>query len=350
MVKYACSIIFEQFNFSVSACVISNSLSKSFRPNGDEVTLRTYVRQRSNQVRQASRQINLIHKVLAQMNIKLNLVISDVTGETGINIIKAIIAGETDPKKLAQFRNYRCRSTEAEIAKSLEGNFKPELVFSLKQSFEAYNFFMSQATACEENIQEVLDLWQVKNSDNSVTNNSPKKKKGKNSYSFDATSNLEKILSINITEIPGLGENLAIKIISEIGTDISKWPTVKHFSSWLGLCPNNKISGERVLSSRTAPSSNKAAEALRFAAQSLQFSQTALGAFFRRIMIRTGTAKAITATAHKLAVILYHMMKEKVAFIEVGQAVYEENYKRRKMANLQRQAKSLGYELVAREA
>ena len=338
-------------------------LRGSFRPDPEGVILRTYVRQRTKNVELAAMQISLMHKALTQMNVQLNLVLSDIVGLTGLQIIKSIIQGERNPRSLAKLRNYNCKKSEEEIAKALEGNFKSELVFALQQAVEAYEFFRTQADKCEEHIKIVLekqqkyDLEQNEN-DNKLTDSTIKglrkikKNIGKKSahnpgpYGFDAATTFERILGVNLQEIPGFEGNSMVKILSETGIDMSRWLTAKHFTSWLGLSPNNKISGGRILSSRTNKSSNKAAQALRIIAQTLYRSNSALGAYFRRMRARLGGPKAITATAHKLAKIMYYMIKNRVSFKELGQEAYEKLHQERNIKNLQKRAKEAGFTLT----
>jgi transposase len=334
-------------------------LRGSFRPDDEGVTLRCYVRQRSRLFESAATQVQLMHKALTQMNLQLNLVIGDITGATGMRIIRAIVEGQRDPIKLAELRDYRCRKGEDEIARALAGNFRPELILTLAQSLQGYDFFHRQIMACEEELEKIL-LRKSQAEDLSLEidqQSEPKRRRGAQKktefnhspYHFDAAKALQKILGVDLTEIPGLEASTVVKIIGEIGTDMSCWDTVKHFTSWLGLCPGNKISGGKVLSSRTKKSANKAANALRLAANSLYRSKTALGAYFRRMRARLGAPKAITATAHKLARILYNMIKHRRSFMETGQDEYELRYKERVIANLKRRALDMGYELVPHE-
>lgn len=340
-------------------------LRGSFRPNNECVTFRTYVRQRSRLFESAATQVQLMHKALVQMNIQLNLVISDITGATGMRIITAIVAGERNQVTLARLRDTRCKQDEKGIAAALEGNFRPELIFALKQSLAGYEFFHTQIIACEKEIEKILVQWsshnlntnQPQQSSNSLEREEMKVKVRKGSdkksahnrspYHFNVEEKLKNILGVDLAEIPGCDNNTIVKVLGEIGTDMSRWPTVKHFTSWLGLCPGNKISGGKVLSSRTKPSDNKAAQALRMAANALYRSKTALGAYFRRMRARLGAPKAITAAAHKLARILYNMIKNRHSFLEAGQDEYELQYKERVVANLKRRASEMGYNLVA---
>lgn len=354
-------------------------LKGSFRPDDQGVKLRGYVRQRSRLFELAAQQVQLMHKALIQMNLQLNHIVSDITGATGMKIIRAIVSGEQNPKKLAKHRHIRCKKDEEEIAKALDGNYREELLLALKHAIAAYDFFHKQAVECEEAIESMLNAWKDKmqaeraaqaqhsttptsqnEEEASVREHQPKKPARKNGqgiqkksaynrspYHFDAANILEEFLRVDLTEVPGLDVNGIMKIIGEIGTDMSKWPTEKHFASWVGLCPGNKISGGKILSGRTKPTANKVAQALRLAANALHGSKTALGAYFRRMRARLGAPKAITAAAHKLARILYTMLKERKSFTEVGQAEYEQAYQKRRLRILERQAEELGYNLTA---
>lgn len=330
----------------------------SFRPDNEGVILRGYVRQRGRLFESASQQVQLMHKALTQMNLQINHVLSDITGSTGMRIIRSIVKGERDPKTLASYRHGRCQKDVDTIAKALCGNYREEHLLSLKQSLEAYDFFHNQIIECEKCIQLLFNNDEPEgknpleeNLGSGVDQHSKEKKSSKKTeynrspYSFDANKALTRKLGVDVTEVPGIDANGAMRIIAETGSDMTKWPSSKHFASWLGVCPGTKISGGKVLSSKTKASANRAAYALRLAANSLYRSKTALGAFFRRMRAKLGAPKAITAVAHKLAVILYEMIKNKQSFIEIGQDSYENAYKERRIAQLKRQAKELGYEL-----
>jgi transposase len=322
-------------------------LKGSFRPDDHGVAFRGYVRQRSRLIKDAAIQIQLMHKALTQMNIQLRQVLSDITGMTGLAIIRAIVDGENDPKVLAQHRHSNCRRKEDEIIKALEGNFRTELIFALQQALEAYDFFQRQITACDKKIKEFIENWRDKN-DYSIAG--PEESfHDLEDNDIDAqqlTSKLVAILGVDLTKIPGLSNNLLMQIISETGTDMTRWPSSKHFASWLGLCPENKISGGKVLDNKTRPVANKAAQALRLAARTLYRSKTCIGEFLRRMRGRLGAPKAITATAHKLAIVMYTMITEKKQFTEFGQDAYEQRHKDRAISKLKRKAAELGYELV----
>jgi len=338
-------------------------LRGSFRPSHEIVALRTYVRQRSRLFETAGTQVLLMHKALTQMNIQLNHVISDITGVTGLNIIKAILQGKRDPKVLADLSVNGCRKNKDLIEKALEGNFRKEHVFALKQAYEAYEFFHKQIHKCEEAIEAIISSMPVEppplppsssNKKDPVPFQSKKcarkTKANRSPYYFDAPKAIKKITITDLTTIPGIDANTAMKILSEIGTDTSQWPNAKAFVSWLGLCPGNKISGGRVLSSKTKPSDNRAAQALRMATATLYRSKTAIGAFFRRMRARLGAPKAITAAAHKLARILYRMLTNGENYRELGENFYEQQYQARVVANLTKRAEEFGFTLIPKTA
>lgn len=315
-------------------------LHGSFRPDDEGVELRGYVRQRSRLIELAAQQVSLMHKGLIQMNLQLNHVLSDITGVTGMEIIRTIIQGERDPQVLAKCRNSRCKKSKEEIAKALDGNYREEHLLAIKQALESYDLFHKQITECNGAIEKILQRWEDQKTspdEKTSTNEAP--------YDFEAAESLRRILGVDLSDVPGLDTNGILKIIGEIGTDMTKWPTFKHFASWLGVCPGNKISGGKVLSSRTKPSANRAAQALRMAAFTLYRAKSALGAYYRKMRARLGAPKAITATAHKLARILYTMLKDKKSFVEIGQEAYEQAYKEKQVATLRKKAKELGFTL-----
>ena len=320
-------------------------LSGAFRPNEQICTLRGYVRQRGMLIEYASHHVQHMHKALEQMNIKLKRVITEVTGVTGMKIIRAILAGERDPQKLATMRHGRCKNDQNTIAKSLEGTWRQEHLFALRQAVALYDSFQEQIRQCDEAIEDYLGSL-----DGAQACHEPGKpktvKRRRNEPHFDAQEALHRISGIDLTRIEAIDGNTALKIISEIGTDVTAWPSVKHFSSWLCLCPGNDKSGGRQRSGRTTPSANRVASALRLAARSLWNSNSALGAFLRRLAARKGMPKAITATAHKLARMVYFMLKYGTDYVTQSQAEYERQYKERQVTNLKRRAKLLGYEIT----
>jgi transposase len=337
-------------------------LSGSFRPKQDAVVLRAYVRQRNKLIQLATVQSQLMSKALIQMNIRLDQVFSDILGASGLATIRSIVAGETDPAKLAENRNYRCKNPKGKVLLALEGNFRQEHIFALKQSLDSYDFIKSQILECDEKIKATVDYWsaeqekmlnpesnidfkleqQLHDTDQQKT----QKSRSKNTYHFDVLTPLKKICGVNLTEIPGIEGNTAMKIIGEIGNDMSPWATAKHFVSWMGLCPGNKISGGRILSSKSIPTANRARQALLVAANTLHSSGSALGAYFRRMKTRIGAPKAMVATAHKLAKIIYHMIKKRESFNDIGQEAYAKRHEQRTIANMEKRAAKLGYSLV----
>jgi hypothetical protein len=287
-----------------------------------------------------------MQKALEQMNIKLGLVINDITGVTGMKIIRSIIAGQRNPAKLARLRNPRCNNDEATIAKALEGNWRPEHIFSLQQAVELYDFYRNQIIECESRIQKKLDTFDDRSNGTTLAKPSGKSSGSSNKFHFDARTYLYRLTGVDLTRIEGIQSPTALNIIGETGIDMSPWPTVKHFTSWLSLCPGSKITGGKVLSSKTKPSANRAAHAFRLAAYSLQRSKSSIGAFLRRKKSQIGAPKAITATAHKIARIFYNMLKFGTEYVELGQEYYEQRYQDRVINNLKRRAKQFGYELI----
>jgi transposase len=319
-------------------------LSGAFRPDEQTCTLRGYVRQRAMLVEYASHHVQHIHKALDQMNIKLNKVITEVTGVTGMKIIRAILAGERDPVKLAAMRHGRCKNDEHTIAKSLEGTWRQEHLFALRQAVDLYDSFQEMIRQCDQAIEEYFSAL-----DCVEPRHDPGKRscttRRRNEPHFNAQEILHRFSGVDLTRIEAIDGNTALKILSEIGVDVSPWPTVKHFASWLCLCPGNNKSGGRQKSGRTTPSANRVASALRLAARSLWNSHSALGAFLRRLAARKGMPKAITATAHKLARMVYFMLKYGTEYVVRSQEEYERQHKERQIKNLERRARSLGFEI-----
>ena len=323
----------------------------AFRPADEILPMRAYLRQRDMLIKSASSHILHMQKALTQMNLHLHNVISDITGVTGLAIIRNIVAGVSDPKALAALRNERCHNPEEVIEASLVGNYRPEHLFSLKQALELYDFYMQRITECDRQIEEQakkletacdpkkLNLLKKKSS-------SKVKKPKKHEYPFDLTSELIRITGVNLTKIPSIGASTALTIVSEIGLDMTRWRSAKSFASWLGLCPGNKVSGGKKLSGKTKPCANRVAIALRNAANTLYKSECAFGAFLRRMKGRLGSPKAITALAHKLARLIYIMLKYGNEYVEKGVEFYEEMYQKRREASLKKKAREMGYDLV----
>jgi transposase len=322
-------------------------LAGAFRPPEQICVLRSYLRQRGMLVQHASQHIQHMQKALTQMNLKLPQVVGDISGVTGMKIIRAILGGERDPHKLAQLRDPRCKHTAAEIAKSLEGSYRAEHLFALRQAVDLYDMYQRKIAECDVQLEAHLKTFDSHSGQTPPSETQARRKAQGNAPQFDLRHALCRILGVDLTEVDGLDAYSVAKVIAEIGTDMSAWPTIKHFISWLGLCPGNKISGGKVLSSRTKLCANKAAAALRIAAQTLYRSHSALGAFLRRMKTRLGPQAAITATAHKLARIIYSLLRDGGRYQDSGEAAYEERFRERMLKSLQRKAKQLGYKLVS---
>jgi transposase len=323
-------------------------LRGAFRPEDEVCVLRSYLRQRSMLVAMASRAVQHMQKALEQMNLKLTEAVSDITGKTGMTIIRAILAGERDPQLLATYRDKRCKHDQGTIAKALTGHWRAEHLFALQQAVDQHDFIAQQLRACDGHIEGCLQAFVP-----DVEAASPQSTPGRlwrssrsNPLSFDVQTYLNAMTGVDLTQIDGIDSLTALKVISEIGLDMTRWPTSKHFASWLGLCPGNKVSGGKRYRIRSKPSANRAATALGLAAQGVANSHSALGAYYRRMRARLGAPKAITATAHKLARLVYSMLRYGTAYVDAGQQAYEQKYRDRVLTNLQRKAKAFGYQLV----
>ena len=322
-------------------------LEGAFRPPEQICALRAFIRHRMNQVRYSSAHIQHMQKALIQMNLLLHNVVSDITGVTGMCIIKAILAGERDTHVLAGMRDRRCKNSVETIAKSLRGNYRLEHLFSLKQAVETFEFYQSQIADCDREIETLLASFDSAIKDMLPQPNDVKSSKARRiDPAFDLRNELYRVTGVDLTKINGIDSTTALKVVSEIGLDMNRWKSEKHFASWLGLSPGSKISGGKRLSGKTKPVVNRAAMALRMAASSLYKSNCALGAYYRRMKARLGAPKAITATAHKLSRLVYSMLKHGTEYTDVGQDYYEQSYKSRVIKNLKKRAQQLGYELV----
>ena len=325
-------------------------LKGCYLPDAKIAPLRDYWRYRASLVECASREILHLQKSMEQMNLHLHKVLSDITGVSGLRILRAIIAGERNPVVLAAMRERGVKTKEPEIVKALIGNYRPECLFILAQSLELYEIFQVKIRQCDEQIQAYLCTLtpKVESKEGNV-----KQAKGrsprKNQPHFDLSGALHKLTGVDLTAIEGIECLTAQTLIAECGYDLSAFPTEKHFASWLTLCPENRITGGKIKKRRTRKSQNRAASALRLAAQSLHHSQSALGAFFRRIKIRVGTPKAITATARKLACLVYRMLRYGMDYVDIGQKEYEQRYQQQQIKALNRKATLLGFTIVSLE-
>jgi transposase len=323
-------------------------LAAAFRPDEKIRVLRNYLRQRANLIRASSMDVQHMQKALEQMNLKLTEVLSDITGTTGLAILRAIVRGVRDPKKLAKLRDPRCKNSAEAIQQALTGSYRAEHLLALRQALQGWDFHRKQVNDLDEVIRTYLGELGTKTDLPPLPARKTRTRKG-NDLPFDVREALYRLCGVDLTAIEGIGELTALTILSEIGTDMSRWPTVKHFTSWLGLCPQLKKTGGKVKSSRTRPGSNRAAQALRLAAQGLQRSKSGLGAFFRRIKSRLGAAKAVTAAAHKLGRLVYWMLKHGMAYVQQSEQQYNEQQRARQIRNLRKRARQLGLHLSEAE-
>jgi transposase len=324
-------------------------LRGSFRPSAEIAALRAYLRHREKLVLDAASHIRRMQKALVLMNVQLHNAITDITGKTGMQILRDIVSGATDPKVLASHRDHRCRASEEEITASLTGNYRPEHVFVLRQNLELYDGYQRQIEICDGEIESQLQQLAAKQ-DLPAASLPPARRRHKpqkNEPRFEIRSPLHRLSGgTDITQIDALGPYTALRLISEIGTDMSRWPTEKHFTSWLTLAPKNKITGGRLISSKTQPSANRAAAMLRMCAMSVGKTSTALGAYYRRIGYRIGKPKAITATARKLAILVYRVLRGDIDYCDPGAEAYEAQHRTRTLRNLRNRAQRLGFGLI----
>jgi transposase len=321
-------------------------LAAAFRPDEQTCRLRAYLRQRGNLIRYAAQHVQHMQKALEQMNLKLTEILSDIVGCTGQKIIKAILRGVRDPAKLAKFRHNKCKASEAEIAQALTGSYRDEHLFALRQAHQAWEFYQKQRDQVDAQIAQ--QLAQMKQ-DRALPPLKTRVRSGgrkPNEPSFDVRSALYYVVGIDLTEIEGIGEMTALTIISEIGPEVSKFATVKQFCSWLGLCPQIKKSGNRILGSRTRPGVNRAAVAFQLAASSLHGSKGALGAFLRHKKAQLGAPKAITATAHKLARLVYLALKHGMTYVRQTQEEYQAKMREQQLKSLKKKARQLGMTVI----
>jgi transposase len=327
-------------------------LRGSFRPTEAIVALRAYLRHRQTLVESAATYIQRMQKALVQMNLQLPLVVSNITGVTGLRILRDIVAGQRDPQQLAEHRDHRCHASTADIIAALTGHYRPEHLFVLQQNLELFNACQAQLGACDTVIEMHLQSLTVAVATPSTPLPLPRvtKKPRENEPRFEVRSPLHRLTGgVDLTQLDGLAPYSALKLLAEIGTDMSRWPTDKHFTSWLTLAPKNKISGGRLLSSRTQPSANRAAAILRMTAMSLGRTQTALGAFYRRLAARIGKPQAITATARKLAILVYRALKGELVYHDPGADAYDVQQRSRTLRRLRHRAATLGFELLNRQ-
>jgi transposase len=323
-------------------------LNGSFRPKDVVCVLRSLLRLRDTLVKDCSSHVLRMQKALTEMNIQIHRVLSDITGYSGMAIIRAILAGERDGLKLAQMKHPQVKASTEQIVKALEGDYRAEHLFALRTAVELYDAYQLKIMECENQIEQQLEHFDTKLDSQQVLEQSGalKTRSAQVRLELQRQAHLTSVCGVDLTRLPGL-RTLAVEIIiSETGLDMSGWKSEKHFCSWLKLCPDNRISGGKLLSSRPRKTKNRAAAIFRLAAQGAMQSKTAIGAFIRRIKARLGAPTAINAGAHKLARLFYRMLKFGAAYVEQGQIYYEQKYKERLLRNLHRRAKEFGFQLT----
>src|ERR1700680_1551149 len=324
-------------------------LRNSFRPSQEIRTMRTFWRQRNDLVRAAASHIQRMQKALTQMNVQLANVLSDISGVTGQAIIQAILAGQRDPHKLAALRDPRVKAGEEQIARYLEGNWQPDLLFVLKQEQEGYEFCQKQMAACDEQLKQYLQQREDRRQGASLPEETRKgrlKKKKGNAPQFNLRADLFRMTGTDLTQIDGVDVMTATTILSEAGWDMSKWETENHFVSWLRLCPDNRISGDKIIGKGRLPTHNRISIALRMAASTLRVSNTYLGAQFRRFRTKLGAPVAIKAMAAKLARLVYRTLRYGMQFIDRGAEFYEAQHRKLQINYLKRKAANLGFQII----
>lgn len=334
-------------------------LQASFRPEQAVCAVRSLLRHRENLIRYASGHIQQMQKALTQMNLRLHNVLSDITGKTGLAILDRLLAGERDPAALAELRDSRIKASKETIIKSLEGDYRPEHVFALKQSLDGYRFYQTLVAECDAEIEKMLAFFDTRPprvasepADLPVGSSERKrtaKPTGGNALQFrrtDLTAELYRLYGTDLTLVPSLGSLTVYQLFSEVGRDLSAFKSDKHFCSWLGLCPGNKISGGKVLSSKTKRVTSRAARSLRMAAQSLWRSECYMGHYYRRMSAKLGKPGAITATAHKLARIYFHLVTTGESYDEGVFAKEQERQRNRAESRLRKNAARMGYDIV----
>jgi transposase len=322
-------------------------LNRSFQPESITRELRSYMRQRKNLTESYAVEIQLMQKALDQMNIKLHNVISDITGKSGQEIINAILLGERDAIKLSGLADKRIKATREDMIKSLEGNWRDEHIFELKQAYDLYLIFKDKILECDQQIEKVLQKLQANDGSDLTDKAETRKVYSKNRFIFNATDYLKGIVGVDLTKIFGISELIATEIISETGVDMSKWSTKKHFTSWLNLVPNNRISGGKLLKPKKVKKKNKAGQAFLMAAFALQRSDHWLGEFYRRIKAKNGPAVATKATARKLALIFYDMVKSKKEFAPISIDTYNQHFKEKRVKYILNQAVKYGLNITS---
>ena len=337
-------------------------LRASFRPADEVCAVRALLRHRDNLIKTASRSVLHMQKAFDQMNVHLHHAISDLTGVTGLAITDAILDGERDPARLADLADRRIKASRATLIAALEGDWRPEHLFTLRHARVTYAHYRQLIAECDQEIEAGIGSFESTNEPPSAPAEDPAEDPAEETADapptptespakpFNLKAHLTRLFGTDLTLIPGIGESTALVLFTELGPDLSRFPSAGQFASWLNLCPNNQITGGRIISAHTGPGTNRAAQALRWATQSLYRSPSSLGQYFRRMRARLGTPEAITATAHKLARIIYHLVTHRVAYDDSILAAQERQDLQRLERRLRNQARALGYELVPEAA
>ena len=318
-------------------------LQGAYRPEDQIIVLRGYMRQRGMLVKSAASHIQHMQKALQQMNLRLDNVVSDITGQTGMRILKAIIGGERDVKKLGAMRDRNCKASAEVIAQSLVGNYRQEHLFALKQAVELFEFYQEKIQECETEMANYLRSLSGKRDEGLPPLEGSQKRQR---MSFNVRDYAYRLTGVDLFRVKGFNSQTVLQIISEVGVDLSGFASQKQFASWLSVSPNRRVSGGKVLSSRTKASNNRAAQAFRQAAVSVARSESELGRYYRRMQARKGPGAAITATAHKMARLYYSLVKQGQEYEEGRAEAYQEGQRERAVTSLRKRAKGLGYELV----
>lgn len=323
-------------------------LRASFRPPDEVCAVRSLLRHRQHLVGQAGMHTQLMHKALTQMNLQLHNVISDVTGVSGLRILRAVLDGERDPVVLAKLCDRRIKADAKTVAKSLKGDWRPEHVFVLRQCVEAWDHIQAQMEVLDLEIQRLLAAMETKAATPELPAGAkPPSARTRNAPAFDLRSEMYRIFGTDLTQVPGVDSNTAWTFLGEVGTDVHRFASPGHFCSWLGLSPGNKTSGGKVLSSRTRKVVNRLSTALRMAAQCLWRAKNPMGQMFRNLLLRFGAPKAITATAHRLARILFVMVRDRVPYDPEHLRKHTEQQEKRRLKRLEKEASRMGFKLVA---
>ncbi|MFN2203900.1 MAG: IS110 family transposase [Caldilineaceae bacterium] len=321
-------------------------LRASFRPEAKIAELRTYTRHRQTLIEEAARQIQRMQKSLDQMNVQVHHVLSDLTSKTGMAIVRDIVAGIHDPQRLAQHRDPRCRASLDVIVEALRGHYQPQHLFTLQQALSLFDTYREHLATCDARIQTLLGALACDTPQLDTPPKPPKFKPTGNQIAIDVRNPLQRLLGgVDPLTIVGIGPLTALNLLSETGADMTRWPTEKHFVSWLNFSPGTRITGGKRISGKRPTSTNRASLILRQAASSIGRTRTALGAFYRRIAARRSKAVAVVATARKLACAYYRLLRYGGEYVERGADAAERDYHQRRLSHLERQANSLGFHL-----